>query len=172
MDYDFLSNLVVIIGSWVITAIIIFVYFVPVIIKPRIKAKKLYLKVMEQYSPLGALLIFIYSEIGILKYFPSGRERCYLLLYEKEISLVTIDEPLIRVNFPVDYFKSYRIAKNEYIKFSYEENNKIKEIHLNIFPDERYILHFNNYALKQFDYYKYFETHISKGDQSPTIIDL
>ncbi|NMC57478.1 MAG: hypothetical protein GYA50_09685 [Eubacteriaceae bacterium] len=173
MDWDLLSKLVVIIGSWGITAIIIFGYFFPVIIKPKRKAKKLYLKVMEQYHPLGALRIWIqYEGKGALKNFPFERKQCYLLLYDKELSVVTIDEPLIRVNIPHNYFQSYRIVKDNYIKFYYVENNRDIEIELKISSSDRVRENFNKYALKQFDYFKYFETHIPTGDQSPTIINL
>ena len=142
-------------------------------IKPKREAKKLYLKVMEQYQPISALRIGIDdSGNGSLKQIPFDRKQCYLLLYENEISVITKDEPLIRVNIPHNYFKSYRIEKNDYINFKYVENYKTIEIELSIYPLYKEREYFNKYALKQFDYYKYFETHIPKGDQSPTIINL
>jgi len=173
MDYDLLYDLAKIIGALGVTAIIIFGYFVPVIIKPKIKAKKLYLKVMEQYHPLGALRVWVHSiRNGALKQFSNGREYCYLLFYEKELSVVTIDEPLIRVNIPVNYFKSYRFVDKHYLKCTYIESNNTIEVTFDISLSDREIENFNIYALKQFDYFKYFETHIPKGNQSHTIINL
>lgn len=172
MDTNLLYDLIKLAGSTAFLIISIFWYY-SVAIKPKRKAKNLYLKVMEQYSPLGALRICIEDAgNGSLKLFPFKRKHCYLLLYKEEISVVTIDEPLIRVNIPVNYFKSYQIVKKDYIQFSYIENNKVVEFELEMRSSDDEIKNFNKYALKQFDYYKYFETHISKGDQSPTIINL
>ncbi|MEL7571171.1 MAG: hypothetical protein AAGU14_11520 [Eubacteriaceae bacterium] len=128
---------------------------------------------MEQYNPLGVLKIFLADAgDGSLEQIPIGRKQCYLLLYENEISVVTIDEPLIRVNIPHNYFQSYQIVKDDYMKFSYVENNRSIEVRFDIYPVDTDRKNFNKYALKQFDYYKYFETHISKVVQSPTIINL
>ncbi|GEM_PF-3619868 len=171
MDNDSLYSLIKLAGTIGLLIMAISWYY-GLAAKPQKEAKKLYLKVMEQYNPISALRIRIDdSGNGSLKQIPSDRKQCYLLLYHEEISIVTIDEPIIRINIPLGYFRSYQIVKDDYINLSYIENSRYIKIRFDIYPlKER--KNFNEYALKQYDYYQYFETHISKGDQSPTIINL